>query len=295
MNIVLNLDENSIQKLIKKLASHQVMTKNQYIRFFAKVSGVSVSVYSSGKVVFQGGAAEKIASDFGYQAQTISHHQENMIGTDEVGNGSYFGSLVVVASFVSADNVQALTKLGVADSKKLTDDKIRQIAPRLQELLPHVVLTVQPSKYNEVIEKGYNAVSIKVALHNQAIYLLEQKIDDNKIVQIVIDAFTTKPNYEKYVKKEKNQVASAVTLIPKAEDQFIAVAASSVIARALFLDNLDALSKQAGFHLPSGAGHASDQIAAKIIAQSGVGALNQFAKLHFANTQKAIKIADNRK
>ncbi|MGM9886660.1 MAG: ribonuclease HIII [Lactococcus sp.] len=295
MNIVLNLDENSIQKLIKKLASHQVMTKNQYIRFFAKVSGVSVSVYSSGKVVFQGGAAEKIASDFGYQAQTISHHQENMIGTDEVGNGSYFGSLVVVASFVSADNVQALTKLGVADSKKLTDDKIRQIAPRLQELLPHVVLTVQPSKYNEVIEKGYNAVSIKVALHNQAIYLLEQKLDNNKIEQIVIDAFTTKPNYEKYVKKEKNQVSSAVTLIPKAEDQFIAVAASSVIARALFLDNLDVLSEQAGFHLPSGAGHASDQIAAKIIAQSGVGALNQFAKLHFANTQKAIKIADNRK
>lgn len=295
MNIVLNSDEDSIQKLIKKLAGHQVMTKNQYIRFFAKVSGVSVSVYSSGKVVFQGGAAEKIASDFGYQAQMISHHQENMIGTDEVGNGSYFGSLVVVASFVSAENVQALTKLGVADSKKLTDDKIRQIAPHLQELLPHVVLTVQPSKYNEVIEKGYNAVSIKVSLHNQAIYLLEQKLDNDKIEQIVIDAFTTKSNYEKYVKKEKNQVSSAVTLIPKAEDQFIAVAASSVIARALFLDNLDALSEQAGFHLPSGAGHSSDQIAAKIIAQSDVSALNQFAKLHFANTQKAIKIADNRK
>ncbi|MDN6836627.1 MAG: ribonuclease HIII, partial [Lactococcus lactis] len=42
---------------------------------------------------------------------------------------------------------------------------------------------------------------------------------------------------------------------------------------------------------PSGAGNLSDKIAAQIIKSQGVDALNQLAKLHFANTQKAIKIA----
>ena len=57
------------------------------------------------------------------------------------------------------------------------------------------------------------------------------------------------------------------------------------------LENLKKLSKESGFTLPSGAGNLSDKIAAQIIKSQGVDALNQLAKLHFANTQKAIKIA----
>ncbi|CAM3240363.1 ribonuclease HIII [Lactococcus hircilactis] len=290
MNVVLTLDEKTIQSLIKKFATHQRTTKNQYLRFYANVGGVSISVYTSGKVVFQGSDAEKCAHEFGYQTQKISARQDNCIGTDEVGNGSYFGSLVVVASFVSTDSIPLLKKWGVADSKKVTDEKICQLAPKLRELLPHVQLIVEPKKYNQVIEQGYNAVSIKVALHNQAIYLLEKKLTVDA-EQIIIDAFTTTANYEKYVKKEKNQVTSKITLLPKAEDQFLAVAASSIMARAAFLDHLGALSKKARLVLPSGAGASSDRIAAKIIQRDGISALNEYAKVHFANTQKASQLA----
>ncbi len=50
-----------------------------------------------------------------------------LIGTDEVGNGSYFGGLAVVASFVTPDQHDFLRKLGVGDSKTLNDSKIRQL------------------------------------------------------------------------------------------------------------------------------------------------------------------------
>ncbi len=43
-------------------------------------------------------------------------------------------------------------------------------------------------------------------------------------------------------------------------------------------------------HLPSGAGSKSDQVAASILKQYGMAGLNQTAKLHFANTQKAQKL-----
>lgn len=290
MNIVLKLSSNACQQLSEKYKSYEQTSKNPYIRFFAKVGKTSISVYTSGKVVFQGSDAEKIASEFGHVAQVVPKKQTNLIGTDEVGNGSYFGGLMVTASFVSDNHLKFLKEMGVADSKKLTDEKICQIAPKLIEEIPYVALVVEPEKYNEVIASGYNAVSIKVALHNQAIYLLEKQLGSQP-ESIVIDAFTTEANYKKYVSAEKNHPLTNVTLLTKAEDQFLAVAVSSIISRYKFLENLKKLSKESGFTLPSGAGNLSDKVAAQIIKSQGIDALNHLAKLHFANTQKAMKIA----
>ncbi|VEH30281.1 ribonuclease HIII [Streptococcus equi subsp. equi] len=49
--------------------------------------------------------------------------------------------------------------------------------------------------------KPYNAVSVKVALHNQAIFLLLN--DGARPEKIVIDAFTSQANYDKYLQQEK--------------------------------------------------------------------------------------------
>lgn len=87
--------------------------------------------------MLQGEGAEKYASFFGYQAvEQTSGQNLPLIGTDEVGNGSYFGGLAVVAAFVTPDQHDFLRKLGVGDSKTLTDQKIRQIAPILKEKNP---------------------------------------------------------------------------------------------------------------------------------------------------------------
>ena len=176
-------------------------------------------------------------SFFGYQVvEQTSGQNLPLIGTDEVGNGSYFGGLAVVASFVTPDQHDFLRKLGVGDSKTLTDQKIRQIAPILKEKIQHQALLLSPSKYNEVIGDRYNAVSVKVALHNQAIYLLLQKgIQPEKIV---IDAFTSAKNYDKYLAQEVNRFSNPISLEEKAEGKYLAVAVSSIIARDLFLEIL---------------------------------------------------------
>ena len=48
----------------------------------------------------------------------------------------------------------------------LTDDQIRKMATAIKELIPYRLLVVSPEKYNEIQPK-YNAVRMKVALHNQ--------------------------------------------------------------------------------------------------------------------------------
>ena len=290
-SITLTPSEKEIQAFVQKYEQALTPSKNPYIRYFLKLPQTSVSIYTSGKVLLQGEAAERYASFFGYQVSPVASGQNfPMIGTDEVGNGSYFGGLAVVASFVTPDQHDFLRKLGVGDSKTLTDQKIRQLAPLLKEKIQHQALLLSPSKYNEVIGERYNAVSVKVALHNQAIFLLLQKgVSPEKIV---IDAFTSTQNYEKYLKNEANHFSNPVNLEEKAEGKYLAVAVSSIIARDLFLENLENLGRELGYQLPSGAGTVSDKVASQILRAYGMQELNFCAKLHFKNTEKAKKMLE---
>ena len=287
-SITLTPSEKEIQAFLEHYQTSLAPSKNPYIRYFLKLPQATVSIYTSGKVLLQGEGAEKYARFFGYQiVEENSGQNLPLIGTDEVGNGSYFGGLSVVASFVTPDQHDFLQKLGVGDSKTLTDQKIRQITPILKEKIQHQALLLSPSKYNEVIGDRYNAVSVKVALHNQAIYLLLQKgVQPEKIV---IDAFTSAKNYDKYLAQETNRFSNPISLEEKAEGKYLAVAVSSVIARDLFLENLENLGRELGYQLPSGAGTASDKVASQILQAYGMQGLNFCAKLHFKNTEKAKK------
>ena len=287
-SITLTPSEKEIQAFLEHYQTSLAPSKNPYIRYFLRLPQATVSIYTSGKVLLQGEGAEKYACFFGYQVLEENSGQNlPLIGTDEVGNGSYFGGLAVVASFVTPDQHDFLRKLGVGDSKTLTDLKIRQIAPILKEKIQHQALLLSPSKYNEVIGDRYNAVSVKVALHNQAIYLLLQKgIQPEKIV---IDAFTSAQNYDKYLAQEANRFSNPISLEEKAEGKYLAVAVSSIIARDLFLENLENLGRELGYQLPSGAGTASDKVASQILQAYGMQGLNFCAKLHFKNTEKAKK------
>ena len=287
-SITLTPSEKEIQAFLEHYQTSLAPSKNPYIRYFLRLPQATVSIYTSGKVLLQGEGAEKYARFFGYQVVEENRGQNfPLIGTDEVGNGSYFGGLAVVASFVTPDQHDFLRKLGVGDSKTLTDLKIRQIAPILKEKIQHQALLLSPRKYNEVIGDRYNAVSVKVALHNQAIYLLLQKgIQPEKIV---IDAFTSAKNYDKYLAQEANRFSNPISLEEKAEGKYLAVAVSSIIARDLFLENLENLGRELGYQLPSGAGTASDKVASQILQAYGMQGLNFCAKLHFKNTEKAKK------
>ncbi len=136
--------------------------------------------------MFQGANAETEAQRWGQAqdkqakpARTVSSLPKNIsqlsvLGSDEVGNGSYFGPLTVCAAYVKRDQLAELRKLGVRDSKELKDSQIIQLADILKETIPYKLLVLPPEKYNEIQPK-YNAVRMKVALHNQAIHLLLKK------------------------------------------------------------------------------------------------------------------------
>lgn len=302
-SITLKCDNSTIKKMQELYASHAIKTP-PYAVFSSKLPGVTVTAYNSGKVLFQGVNADKESSKWGTATKkndsqkrgiketSLPKNFENwsVVGSDEVGNGSYLGPVVVCATYVTKETIPLLKELGVKDSKMLTDTLIRKIAKDLVHAVPFKQLIVTPNKYNE-IQPMYNVNRMKVALHNQAIYLLLQELKPEEPQGILIDQFTTEKNYRSYLKKEPYPVTENLYFKTKGEQYHLAVAAASIICRATFLDELDKASKELGFNVPSGAGTKSDQAAAKILKKGGISLLDKYAKLHFANTEKAQKIA----
>jgi len=274
--------------------------------FLAKTNGCTITAYKSGKVMFQGSNCETEISKWEGKsavpkaAKKMPSNQHNLpsnfsslavIGSDEVGTGDFFGPMTVVASFVEPSQFELLKELGVKDSKELNDEEICKIAKKITSVVTYSLLVLHNEKYNEMQEKGYNMNKLKAILHNQAIRNMISKLEGKHFDAILIDQFTPPNLYFGYLKGTKEVIRDKVQFATKAEGIHLSVAVSSILARYSFLQQMDLLSEKAGMTLPKGAGAKVDQAAAKFIRAKGFEALRSFTKLHFANTEKALKIA----
>jgi ribonuclease HIII len=199
--------------------------------------------------------------------------------------------MTVVAAYVSSEKIPLLTELGVKDSKNLNDSQIAKIAKDILEVVPYSLLTLHNKKYNELQGSGMTQGKIKALLHNQAIGHLLEKITPTSPDGILIDQFAEPGVYYRHLTGQSRIIKENVYFSTKAEGVHLAVAAASIIARYAFVKEFEKLSKKCGFEIPKGAGAKVDLAAAKLIKQQGESALIEFTKLHFANTQKAKKIA----
>ncbi|MBO1910486.1 ribonuclease HIII, partial [Microvirga sp. 3-52] len=203
--------------------------------------------------------------------------------------------VTVAACYVRADQIELVRELGVKDSKQLTDDLMRKIAPDLQATLIHSVLTLGNVKYNEIQEQGNSQGKIKALLHNQALKHVLRKMNGEKPDYILIDQFAERGVYYNYLKLEPEIIRENVLLSTKAEGLHLSVAAASIIARVAFLEEMDRLSTFAGVTLPKGAGPRVDEVAARILLKSGAESLKNMTKWHFANARKAQQIANKKR
>lgn len=307
-NVVLKLPEESLLQIISHYANKKTAAKAQYVRFTAKLPDAVITVYNSGKVMFQGAGAEREADRWGAvdkSAAKVSGAKGDslpdnfaklsVLGSDETGTGDFFGPITVAACFVPADKVALAHELGVKDSKLLNDDYMRKIAPDLREAFVHKVLTLKNEKYNKVQAQGWSQGKIKALLHNQALKFVLSEMAPVKPDAILIDQFAERGIYYNHIKSEKEIVRENVQFSTKAEGLHVSVACASIIARVAFLEEMDRMSAEAGVTLPKGAGKIVDEAAAKILLKHGSEYLKKLTKWHFANTKKAEVLAGKRK
>lgn len=307
-NVVKKVTAQEINHLLDQL-QFDTTGLPQGMKARKKHQGTTISVYNSNKVMFQGKNAEQLAQSLlpnasaqpkkqtAKKSKKSSHpqfNQYNCIGSDEAGSGDYFGPLTVCAAYVSDKNAQVLKTLGVDDSKKLTDDKIVELAEQLVTFIPHSLLVLDNPKYNERQAQGWSQVKMKAVLHNEAIKNVLTRIDSEELDYIVVDQFAQPGVYKRY----------ALTDIPlpdkthfetKGESKSIAIAAASIISRYAFVKHMDHISKQLNTSVIKGASKKVDLCAARIINRLGIAQLDQVTKKHFANRDKALSLVEQKR
>jgi ribonuclease HIII len=292
----INASQEQASEMLNYYQGYLTYNASTYIIARAKLANCTITFYRTNVVLFQGIDEAKEynlwANKYHLQLdEEATEESENIyqsisaIGSDEVGTGDYFGPIVVCASYVSEKNIETLRQLGVKDSKLLTDKQMIPMALNIARLIPYSIVLLEPTKINQLKARYANLNFIKSYLHNKAITSILKKIGDVKCDAILIDEFTPREKYFEYLQGQK-EICENVTTIPHGERANIAIAASSVLARATFLRELNKMATSYGFDFVKGASHDVDRSAVSFVRSYGWDALKDVAKIKFANTNR---------
>lgn len=292
MNVVIKVDEETKQKMIDYYKDKLRDKKIPYAIFQAQEEDTVITLYKSGKAMFQGISADVDASMWAMLQDKKEEKQEHnlynitSIGSDEVGTGDYFGPVVVCASYVNIKDIKFLEELKVKDSKQTTDDYIRKIAPVISKKIDYELLVLSNKEYNEKYKEIKNINKIKAIMHNKVLYNIHQRHIDCK--NLIIDEFSKPNSYFNYLKDVSN-VEKDLIFTPKAENKNMAVATAAILARFTFLEIMDKLSDKYHEPLLKGASSEVDKQAERLIEKYGKDILEDIAKIHFINTERILK------
>jgi len=255
---------------------------DNHIKKLLATTGVPEGQFSSGKLTKQEQAVKSL--DLG----------NRWIGMDEAGKGDYFGSLVSAAVLVDEKIAAILETLGVQDSKRISDERIGQLATQINQVCGQGarVVSLKPEAYNrlytEFKAEGKKLNELLAWTHARALEDLLVVNSHNQIA-VLVDQFGKESYMQRALLQKSKTLDVKLVQLPKAEVN-MAVAAASILARAEFLKSLKQLAKECGVELPKG-GSNPQIIAAgrKVLEKSGETSLGKVAKLHFKTTGEVLQ------
>lgn len=310
--ITLKVSDNTKAKMTEYFEDKKRLKTPPYAVFQADEADTVVTLYESGKAVFQGISADidanmwsemekhlnpgkKIDKKIANNDSSKKKVQKNMIvynstsiGSDETGTGDYFGPMVVTASYVQKEDIPFLESLGIRDSKKMSDDYILKIAPQIIRKIPYSSVILKNEDYNKKHSDSMNINKMKAILHNKVLLDLASKYKEYDY--IVVDEFAKSYTYYRYLNEVPN-VQRGITFITHAEDTSMSVACGAIISRFILLKEFDRLSKELGIIIPKGAGSSVDEVGTKIVKKYGFEILDKISKKDFKNTEKIKELA----
>lgn len=299
---VIRVNDKTKEKMIKFYEDKKRDKIIPYVVFQAQDGDTVITMYESGKVMFQGISADIDANmwrDIDGQAKVEkneiqikkadkAYYYSSSIGSDEVGTGDYFGPIVVTSTYVSKDDIEFVESLGVKDSKKLDDNKILKIAPEIIKRIKYKSLIMTNKEYNEKYSSEYNINKIKAIMHNKVLWRMVHE-EDLQYDYIIVDEFAREQRYYEYLNGNPN-IQKEITFITKAEDKNLAVACASVISRYIFLKEFDKMCDEIHIPLPKGAGKEVDEFGKEVVEKYGKEKLKEIAKYNFKNTERILGI-----
>lgn len=294
MNVVIKVDEETKQKMIEYYKDKVREKTPPYAIFQAEEEDTIITLYNSGKCMFQGTSAfvdanmwKALKENDEEDTNNTDYMNVTSVGSDEVGTGDYFGPIVVTSAYVRIDDISFLKDLGCTDSKKITDEKIIKIAPEIIKRIKYKSIILKNDEYNEKYSKENNMNKIKAIMHNKVLSLILDEVDE-KLDYVIVDEFAKESRYYSYLEEIPN-VVKDITFMTKAETKNMAVACASIISRYIFLKEFDKMCDEYHLPFPKGSGSNVDKIGEELVESYGKEVLNKVAKKNFSNTGRILK------
>ena len=184
--------------------------------------------------------------------------------------------------FVDIIAKRKLNKIGVTDSKLISDTSIKKLSANIKRISgPYSfnIVIINPPRYNELYEKfgnlnkllawGHAKVLENILINKNAAFAVSDKFGDESLI---INSLQ-----EKGKRLELYQFHKA--------EKYTAVAAASILARDRFNDWFEKQKAQIDIELPKGASAKVTETAKLIKKNYGDEFLRQLTKNHFKTTR----------
>jgi ribonuclease HII len=164
-------------------------------------------------------------------------------GIDEAGRGCVIGPLIIAGILIKQENIAALQKLGVKDSKQLTAKKRELLFPEILRITEkHAIIKLQPSQIDAAVESQRKLHKLnRLEAENMA-----QIINTLKPDEAQVDAADVLEQRFKHHIQERLTVKANITSKHKADKIYPAVSAASIIAKVTRDKEIAALIVQHG-------------------------------------------------
>lgn len=273
MVVFTDVTREDIARLLKKGYEMDTM-KSSYEQFRLSHNGVKLILYNTGKLLLQGLEEDveheaDVLGDLGVGTRSSSRHIEKepvrevgvIVGSDESLKGDTFGGIVVAGARANDILRVELQKLGVDDSKKMSDTRVMMLAKHVAKIVPHFVIKLSAKEYNEF--EG-NVTELLDQLHKRVGEELDAAVH-------VVDMY---PGCSVGTVRET-----------KAESKYIEVAAASILARAAGLEQFEKMSEELGWRVPKGSTHVAGALERLQKEDRNFG---DFVKLNFKNVREFL-------
>ncbi|MGL5246329.1 MAG: ribonuclease HIII [Mycoplasmoidaceae bacterium] len=278
------IDKKQIDLILKYMSSHLKENNNENILYVFSTKKYKITIYKTNTLLIQGSDYDNILKMLNIKTENKKINNETRknitIGTDESGNGDLFGGVSFAAVKIPKENRNKLIKLGVDDSKKLTDSFMKKVYLEILNLTINEIYDIEPEKYNELYNKYENVNTIKTFGHNKVINKIYQ---ENDIV--VIDQYTNINRFNEQMKIINEKINYEMYLETKAESKYLEVACASILARVSFLKQIEKIEKNLAIKIPLGSVTSVVKPSLLFLKENNI-VLNKYIKEHFKTNKE---------
>jgi ribonuclease HIII len=253
-------------------------SEQEHAFWHAESGGTHIIFYRSGTVLLQGKDHERekwfeVLRGTGPGGKKDAGHNDRVLGLDESGKGDFFGPLVLAGAVVSGHDHKELSGIGVEDSKKLSDGKIKDIFRKLRDHAEFQVRVIEPEEYNRLYTVHKNLNRLMMDEYKKLI----GKFGADRYDRIILDQFSSSDRQNSDL---RHSLDKEILIVTRAESN-ASVALASIVARYHFVDWIERTSRRVGFEIPIGSGPVSGQLFRKLKNGTDRELFLSLAKAHF--------------